>query len=151
MSALIEQEGARSSAPAESEAAAARDGPPEVALHCSRSGAHQRKVWRAGAWPSDASSAPNCWATPAARHGIRAVVPGPALRVVDRLSEMLPRAQRTRLAGLGPMGPGQGPRRVMDASGLFQRPTLSIVNGEPKPDFPRRHVPNTSHRSRRTT
>ncbi len=54
--------------------------------------------------------------------------PRPALRVADRLSEMLPRAQRTRLPGLGHMGPVQSPVRVMDASGLFLQTRQTIVN-----------------------
>jgi pimeloyl-ACP methyl ester carboxylesterase len=49
---LIEHETSRSPASAESQVAAAHDGLPVVALHCSGSGAHQWKAWRAGAGPS---------------------------------------------------------------------------------------------------
>lgn len=45
--------------------------------------------------------------------------PQPALRVVDRLAQVLPGAQRTCLPGLGHMGPVQDPVRVMEAAGLF--------------------------------
>jgi pimeloyl-ACP methyl ester carboxylesterase len=45
--------------------------------------------------------------------------PQPALRVVDRLAELVPDAQRIRLPGLGHMGPLQDPVRVMEATGLF--------------------------------
>jgi pimeloyl-ACP methyl ester carboxylesterase len=45
--------------------------------------------------------------------------PQPALRVVDRLADLLPGAQRVRLPGLGHMGPVQDHVRVMDATGLF--------------------------------
>ena len=44
--------------------------------------------------------------------------PAPALRVVDRLAQLWPGARRTRLVGLGHMGPVQDPARVMAAAGM---------------------------------
>jgi pimeloyl-ACP methyl ester carboxylesterase len=45
--------------------------------------------------------------------------PAPALRVIDRLKQLIPAAHHTRLAGLGHMGPISDPVRVIEATRLL--------------------------------